>query len=110
MLLSYQKKRRMFLGTGLKEFRFVDYARRILSKTSATAAPDLYVMAPSGVSPIIKALASEFNVNVHSLEDFIGEDFQGSYTVADRIQCASSSVFMATKSSFSNSLIPYKSH
>ena len=66
MLLSYQKKRRMFLGTGLKEFRFVDYARRILSKTSATAAPDLYVMAPSGVSPIIKALASEFNVNVHS--------------------------------------------
>jgi len=43
-------------------------------------------------------------VNANFLEDYIDETFQGQPTHADKILCASSSIFAGTKSSFSNTV------
>ena len=78
--------------------------RTIFSVTAGTSAPDLYFMSPPGVSKFVKPLAAEYGVNAYFLEDFINDEFQGSPTHADKIQCASSSIFAGTKSSFSNTV------
>lgn len=57
------------------------------------------------MASLVKPLASEYGVSAYTLDDFVDpKTFQGSPTHADKVQCASSSIFAGTKSSFSNSV------
>lgn len=99
-----EKEKKCSWNGTISDLLFSDYVKNIISKTMETSAPDLYIMAPPGVASLVRPLASDYGAQVYFLEDFIDDEFHGSPEHSDRIQCASSSVFASTKSSFSNTV------